>query len=440
MKIPVLLSLLVAAGSASGMFAPPLMVPVATLEKSADAYTTAHPNDANGWYVSARIHYLAFVSKAASLATAGWTPDQVGLPSLYRGGGARTDYTFILKQEAQVRTLKKLGLTEVPMGDERTAYLATFNAIVEEMKAENWTPPVPSPEELLRHLRTARSEFDKAVALAPDNALYQLGKASLFQQYAEEQPALVKAGVKDLPEVEPVKVRGEEFYRAFSLAKAKDAASKSKPLLGLSDLVSHEAGQAYLKLLPEDPKAAEVRKQLETLEGLPMGPITPIVFSMDPAVRSITSLLEPDRKVEFDLAGFGRKDPWPWVSASTAVLVWDPAHEGGIRDGKQLFGTYTWGIFWENGFRALAMLDENHDGMLSGAELDGLAVWTDADGDGISTKAEVLPVSELPIRSIATREDGCEGIHPLSREGVTMGDGSTRPVWDWTTNSVMPGK
>ncbi|MFD0895111.1 hypothetical protein KBB96_00860 [Luteolibacter ambystomatis] len=438
MKFRVLLLLLLAVRSASAMFMPPKLVPMETLEKNASAYTAAHPAEANGWYVSARIHYLAFVSKSAALATVGSGQDENGLPLLYRGYGTKIDRTIEMQREAQLRALKKMGLDEVPMDDRHSTYLEAYDAAVAEMRAANWTPPVPAPEELLRHVRQALADFDKALSLAPDNALYQLGKASLLQQYADEQPALEKAGLKDLPAVEPVDGRAAAFYKAFVLAKTKDAASKSLPLLGISDLVSHEAGEAYLKLLPGGDKVEEVRVHLDKLNALPMGPITPIVFSMDREVSSIGALLEPGLKVTFDLAGFGRADAWPWVKPGTSLLVWDPAGEANIRDGKQLFGTYTWGIFWENGFRALAMLDDNHDGVLSGRELEGLAAWNDTDGDGVSSKKEVVPLSNLHIRSIATHENGSEGIHPWNLEGLGLEDGTTRPLWDWTTNGVSP--
>lgn len=440
MKSRILSLLLLAAAPASAMFMPPKLVPVDTLEKNASAYTAAHPAEANGWYVSARIHYLAFVSKAAALATPGKGEDENGLPLLYRGYGTKMDPTIAMQDEAKRRALKKLGLEEVPMDDTRAAYLEAYNAAASEMKAANWTPPVPAPEELLRHVRKAFEDFDKALAIAPRNALYQLGKASLLQQYADEQPALEKAGLKDLPAVEPLEDRANAFYKAFVLAKEKDAASKSQPLLGLSDMVSYEAGETYLKLLPKGEKAEEVRTHLDKLNALPMGPITPIVFSMDQSADSIGALLEPERKVNFDLAGFGRADAWPWVKPGTSLLVWDPSGEGNIRDGKQLFGTYTWGIFWENGFRALAMLDDNHDGVLSGSEIKGLAAWTDADGDGMASKAEVVPLSQLHVRSLATHESGFEGIHPMNRGGLVLQDGTTRILWDWTTNGVRPGQ
>ena len=43
---------------------------------------------------------------------------------------------------------------------------------------------------------------------------------------------------------------------------------------------------------------------------------------------------------------------------------------------------------------ALAALDDNGDGVLSGKELDGLALWHDANGNGVCDPGEVKPLSE----------------------------------------------
>ena len=39
--------------------------------------------------------------------------------------------------------------------------------------------------------------------------------------------------------------------------------------------------------------------------------------------------------------------------------------------------------------RSLALLDTNHDGKLSGKELDALALWFDKNRDGVSQPGEV---------------------------------------------------
>ena len=51
--------------------------------------------------------------------------------------------------------------------------------------------------------------------------------------------------------------------------------------------------------------------------------------------------------------------------------------------GLQLFGSVTWWLFWEDGYAPLAALDDNHDGRLEGAELKGIAIWFDRNGNGV---------------------------------------------------------
>jgi hypothetical protein len=48
-----------------------------------------------------------------------------------------------------------------------------------------------------------------------------------------------------------------------------------------------------------------------------------------------------------------------------------------IRDARQLFGSRTWWIFFRDGYEALSVLDDNRDGQLTGAEMEGIAVWVD---------------------------------------------------------------
>ncbi|BCU77731.1 hypothetical protein [Luteolibacter sp. LG18] len=438
MKSAILSLAVLTAPLADAMFALPQLVPVATLEKNATTYTVDQPRDANGWYVLARIHYLAFVQKAGELA-AYPSPQNDQPPAVDQAAGMGKGAYLALRKEAERRAMEKLGITSKPddLADNRK-FQNEVEMIATDLKNSGWKPPVPAPEELARHVRESLAAFAKAQELEPNNALYQLGKASLLDQYALGKPELEKAGVKDLPAAVEVKERAAAYHLAFTLSKDKDAARPSLPLRGLSDLVSYEAGMAYLKLEPEGANAAGVKEHLAKLDKLPPGPITPIVFSMEEAATSLESLLDPGRTATFDLTGLGRADAWPWLKPTTSLLVWDPKHGGCIRDGRQLFGTYTWGIFWENGFRALAMLDDNHDGVLSGKELEGLAAWTDADGDGVSSLAEVVPLSKLRVRSIATHERGTDGVHPHHPEGMVLEDGSTRPLWDWVTKGIEP--
>ena len=117
-----------------------------------------------------------------------------------------------------------------------------------------------------------------------------------------------------------------------------------------------------------------------------------------------------------------------------AWLVWDPNDRRDIRSGLQLFGAATWWVFWRDGYEALSLLDDNDDGILDGAELDGLALWNDANSDGRSSRAEVTTVARAGIIAIRCRPLTHPTGIPYHPEGVVFGN-ETRPTFDW--NSPM---
>jgi hypothetical protein len=212
----------------------------------------------------------------------------------------------------------------------------------------------------------------------------------------------------------------------------------------LSDFISYEAGRAFIRLAKhdeitltneDDDRLSEVKAGIAKLEKIPFGVISPIVFSFIPTTR-LNVLLDPQKVVTFNLRGFGSKERWPWVKPTTGFLVWDPLRQGNITSGQQMFGSYTFQIFWRNGYEALRALDDNEDGVLSGAELDGISAWFDANSDGRCTANEVTPVTELSVTSIAVQVTGSDGISPMNSAGITLRDGSTLPTWDWMAQPV----
>ena len=131
----------------------------------------------------------------------------------------------------------------------------------------------------------------------------------------------------------------------------------------------------------------------------------------------------------------GRKEAWTWVNAKAGILVWDPLHTGSIRSGQQLFGNVTWCMIWRHGYQPLAVLDNNYDGYLSGKELEGLAVWCDRDGNGVSDKGEVIPLQKLGIIRIAVTGK-CVGQIWQNTKGIVLQNGSILPTYDWRAKSA----
>lgn len=387
MKIIRLLCLLALAEPTHAKFARPVAVPVERLESKAEAYLKTKPEDANGWYLLGRIHYLAFVMNSDSLNVGGGMPEDGSLPYLhhFQGGG----------------------------------------------KAGEKPKPI-TPAAVARHVAEALRCFDKALSLKADDGLVLLGKASLLEQYGEpdRQKALEKVASKPKPAAKEEIIA--LYLKAYDASKSEDAAVKYMPLLGLQELVSHEAGQAYAKLAPDGPRAAEISKHLAKLKELDMGPVTPMIAARAESIQQLFT----GEQADFDVTGLGWTRSYPWPGGRAAFLVWDSECRGAIRDGRQLFGFYTWGIFWKDGYAALAMLDDNNDGVLADGELNGVSLWTDANANGISEPGEVVTAEDSAVKAIRVQAYFNEGVHPTCPNGIEFFDHEPWTTWDWMAEPV----
>ena len=145
---------------------------------------------------------------------------------------------------------------------------------------------------------------------------------------------------------------------------------------------------------------------------------------------------QPAKRVTFDLAGDQIPRTWPWLKDGTALLVWDPALTGQITNGRQLFGSRTWWIFFRNGYEALSVLDDNRDGVMTGSELQGIAVWVDRNGNGICEPGEVLSLEQAGVVSVGVncRADAAGTL--VADRGIGFADGTVVRSFDWVTQSV----
>lgn len=177
---------------------------------------------------------------------------------------------------------------------------------------------------------------------------------------------------------------------------------------------------------------AQLRADQKLLQSMPRA-ITPILVPLG-ATTNLAELVNENASVQFDLDGTGEQRSWGWITRKAAWLVYDGGSSGKITSGLQMFGNVTFWIFWRNGYDALSSLDDNRDGVLAGTELQGLALWADANGNGVSEPGEVTPLSRARIREIRFRIRNGDGLsHP---QGVMLDDGTTRPTFDW----IAPGK
>ena len=390
--------------SATAMFMSPEMVPVDRLVKNAETYLVKHPDEADAHYTLARIHYLAFSMKR----------DQV--PAFTRGAAE--------------------GAKPRPAPD----WMVGWRDPAEAPQGKK-----PAEPQFAAHAVAALRSFEKALQIAPKNGLYALGLASLSEEVGKWKES---AKPEKLPDsLKNLTLRGtrDAYAKAFALALPSDAKIKEMPLAGVRGLTAHEAAQGLIRLAQQDAGGAltdadkenlkQARAAVAKMEKLPMGAITPIVFSEQPAAH-LADHLAPETTVDFDLRGYGTSERWPWVKPDLGFLVWDPLKGGRITSARQMFGGYTFQIFRKTGYDALGALDDNADGQLTGSELAGLSVWFDRDSDGHATAGEVTPLDETAITAIAVTATSQDGIHPTNPRGLTLRDGRTLPTWDWMVSPV----
>lgn len=406
--LALLVALFIGFPAARAEFKTPALAPVQRLVTKAETYLEAHPEEARAHYTLGRVHYLAFSAKSDHIPSLDYRPDgSVQLPP---------------------RAMAKFHAARAP-GDGKPADLDAAQA--------------------LKHAIAAERKFQDALRLEPASALYQLGLASLLEEVRTWLATVKPDGVPAAWHKLTTAQLREAYAKAFDLGIAKDSTTQNIPLLGLEDLVSYESAQALVRLARQDEasltaaerkKLDEVKVAIDNFGKLRRGPITPIVLAMQP-VRHLDELLAEDVTVDFDLRGYGLAERWSWVKPELGLLVWDPQATGRIASARQLFGSYTFEIFRETGYEALAALDDDRDGQLAGRELAGLRVWFDRNSDGVSTPAEVVSLENLGITAISTQACAKDGIHPMNPSGLTLSDGRTLPTWDWIAQPcAAPGQ
>jgi len=264
------------------------------------------------------------------------------------------------------------------------------------------------------HLEKAIEIYEKAVALAPDDQRARLGHAWLLGQ----------AGRKD----ESVAALRKLIAKAWE--KEKDLKA-----LGLGGhTITAEATGYLIPQLDKDRDKAEIallNERAARLQKLPR-PITPIAVALRDGLTA-RDLEDRSASVAFDADGSGLQKKWTWISSNAAWLVYDPKQSGKVTSALQLFGNVTFWLFWETGYDALAALDDNCDGQLTGDELRGLALWHDANADGVCDPGEVRSLSEHGIVAISCqfeRDTKYPDRIAFSKLGVTFKDGRTRPTFD----------
>ncbi|MEM9561104.1 MAG: hypothetical protein AAGA93_00715 [Actinomycetota bacterium] len=91
-----------------------------------------------------------------------------------------------------------------------------------------------------------------------------------------------------------------------------------------------------------------------------------------------------------------------WFAPTEGILL-DTRIEGPVT-GEHLFGDQ--GGVYADGFEKLARLDANGDGWIAGAEADGLAIWTDVDGDAVLDAGEHATLASHGVEALSVSHRG----------------------------------
>lgn len=368
-------------------------VPLARLVQNTRAYLRQHPNHARAHYVLGRLHSLAYATG---------------------------------QKQGQVFTDANDPLPQFP-GNQPILTPRTTKVLTKEGQAQLLAS--------IQHYQQA-TKLDSKLAVAFLGLAWVLEDGAVFAEKVDPFPQEKKP----------------EGKRAYWQAKALAAYRQAYQLTVAADLkleglgpeatpaISLEAGRGVIRLLqlrkpsaPELEEIARIEKTNAAIEEKPRA-VTPIIFPLEQPAP-LSSLLNK-QPVRFDLAGDGKPSWWPWVKPEVGILVWNPRGTGRITSGLQLFGSVTWWIAWENGYAPLAMLDDDGDGWLRGKEFQGLAVWRDANSNGVSEAGEVLSLAQANIERIAVQPQGNSEQVPYHPQGIRLHDGRWLPTYDWTPREI----
>ncbi len=422
-------------------------VPVNRLIENLSTYVKSHPDDAHGHYLLGRAHSLAFAKqdtinvqlyedyeKTIRKTVPRFAPwDSLLEAKVENGSISDSQKNHLLLSIKHYQTATELNPT-------RGLYFLGLGWMMEQalpFNNEIGLPPLQSQSDEIFDLLYDRLIGDPETI----NFEYWLNnyQHSHFHTYKQawktiddQQKQALSAFIPNIWEQECLR-----FYRsAFTIGIARDLSVEYRNLNNRDNQIGIEAGQGIIRVLGSKSNQPKYAWEVEAItKAIKIakekgGFITPIILSLQPS-KSIDELLSPHTYVQFMMDGFSNETYWSWVKPNTCILVWDPEQRGKITSGKQLFGSVTWWLFWENGYQAMSMLDDNLDGYLSGHELRGLALWADANQNGISDLGEVTPIEQTIIQKLSTQPEANHGKTIYSLRGIQLKDGTWLPTYDW---------
>jgi hypothetical protein len=272
--------------TARAEFELPQFAPAEQLLESAQSFLAAHPGDAQAHLTLARIHYLVFARGEQSVPVLR-EGGEGELPAVASDAAISFDLYEARRKRSGELALKDIGESgPKPSAEKASAFEEARGKRARQLEEQDWHPRGNLPaEEMIAHAAAALAEFRDASRLDPKNGAAVLGFAALNEQFARwaaaEKPTNLPAELRPMS----IAAAREAYLRAFRLTIAADSVLAFMPAGGPASLVSHEAGNAYVRLADQDrarrkpaDKTAleEVKAGLKKVKKLRVGPVTPL--------------------------------------------------------------------------------------------------------------------------------------------------------------------
>ncbi len=264
------------------------------------------------------------------------------------------------------------------------------------------------------HLELALRRYQEVIKMNPKQLTAQLGYGWCLEQAGKNDKAIA------------------QYRKTIELGWAKE---KDMQFAGLTwhSVVAEASGYLTPLLDPKDEvlELATLKQRVATVRRI-RRPVTPLAVPLKDGL-TVNDMVDRTARVRFDADGSGELKSWSWISPDAAWLVYDQKQSGRITSSLQLFGNVTFWLFWENGYQALATLDDNCDERLVGSELRHLALWRDSNCNGISDLGEVTSLSAEGIVELSckyTEKNQSDNYRAMSPNGVKFSDGRVRRTFD----------
>ena len=196
-----------------------------------------------------------------------------------------------------------------------------------------------------------------------------------------------------------------------------------------TSVTSDESRLLQVTLLDDKGQTAKVGVTLNLLNT------DPLVIDLD---GDGVELVSASDGVQFDANVDGQKEQIGWAGKDDAILVYDVNKDGAINDMSEVVSHYFsyQGRNAEQGLdsshEVLALYDDNADGKIDANDeiYNGLSIWQDANGDGITDDGELRTLKSEGIEAIDLGydavEENLEGNQISKKGSVEYQDGTTQ--------------